>query len=102
MHRPNVDPTGFISIRIWSDVMAANNETRTGEVTTPFYADNAAAVAGGLEVGDEYLDANSCVCRVHLPKYANNAAAVAGGLSAGDLYLNTTDDATGQVVKEVT
>jgi acetoacetate decarboxylase len=102
MNRPDVDPTGFIAVRVWSDVIVANNEARTGQVTSPFYADNAAAIAGGLEVGDEYLDANSCVRRVHLPKYANNAAAVAGGLSAGDLYLNTTDDATGQVIKEVT
>ena len=101
MHRPDVDPTGSIAIRVWYDKILANNDARTGSVTTPFYADNDAAIAAGLSVGDEYLDSNSCVRRVHLPKYANNAAAVAGGLSAGDLYLDTGTDATGQTIKEV-
>ena len=102
MKRPNVDPTGFIAVRVWSNVSVTNNEERTGQVTTPFYANLTAAIAGGLEIGDEYLDQNACVRRVHLPCFTSNANAIAGGLSAGDLYLDTGADTTGQTIREVT
>lgn len=102
MHRPNVDPTGLIATRVWSDVQVSNNdEMRYGPVTSPFFGSNASAMVAGLLPGDEYLGSDGSVHRVHLPKHTSNADAVSGGLAVGDLYLDITADATGQTVKEV-
>ena len=85
--------TGLTSLRIGADVFAENNDFAPGWKDLPVYADNAAAIAGGLVPGQLFRTAGTDTVKVvHLPEYANNAAAVAAGLSAGDVYLNSGDD----------
>ena len=87
------DHTGLTSLIVGKYVPCENNEYNVGFKDLPVYADNAAAIAAGLDYGRFYRTAGSDAVKVvHLPEYANNAAAVGGGLTAGDPYLNTGDD----------
>ena len=84
--------TGLYSLRLGQPVTAENNDFVYGWKELPVYADNAAAIAGGLVPGQPFRTAGTDTIKiVHHPEYANNAAAVAAGLSAGEFYLNSGD-----------
>jgi hypothetical protein len=84
--------TGLTSLKLGREVSAENNDYNLGTKELPVFADNAAALAGGLVPGNLYRTGGSDMVKiVHLPEYADNTAALAGGLTAGELYLKTSD-----------
>lgn len=109
---------GFLKV-VTNDTLAGG--TLVCSFALPNYANDAAAIVGGLALGDHYVmsvansygspsgmhravsnsgstmaDADPC-CDLddHLPFYPNNAAAITGGLAAGDSYYLTADNTVG-------